>query len=177
MKNINLKFGGFYGSWHESMVDRMLENFYEDREYSDLDINYTEIFKKYSEQYIDIFSEWLRDTIDTDFGIKFVSLQSPKYYNFETDTIEISIKKEVTLKNINSYEKEFLEWLKNETTSCDGFISFFSLEEVLKNKDNIFSVFALNFLAKTFNDNDFFDYYDRNYCYELIYNLEVEKND
>jgi len=175
MKNINLEFGGFYGSWHKSMVDNMIENFYDEQDYSDLDINYKEIFNKYSEQYIDIFSEWLRDTIDTDFGIEFVSLHSPKFYNFETDTIEISIKKEVTLKNMNLYEKEFLEWLKEETTSCSGFISFFSFEEVLKNRDNIFSVFALNFLAQEFNDRDFFDYYDRNYCYELIYSMEVEK--
>ena len=61
-------------------------------------------------------------------SIKFESLQSPKYYNYESDSINVLI--EPNKENISNYiyenKEEFCKYLKENYTSCDGFISSYT---------------------------------------------------
>lgn len=60
-------------------------------------------------------------------GMKFIALHSPKFYNFETDKVEIEIDcdwqhilDEARIKNRNAFN----EYLRENFTSYDGFVSF-----------------------------------------------------
>jgi len=175
MKNLNLKFGGFYGSIHESNIDMMVEDYYYNENYEDRDINYPLIFEKYSRAYLGIFQEWLQDEYFKNCKLHFVYLFSPTYYNYRTDEININISNDLEYKIYHLLIRDvvFLGYLKEETTSFDGYISFYSFDEVLKNKDNIFASFGLNYLVDKFNDEDFEQYYDINNLYELLYQLKT----
>lgn len=61
--------------------------------------------------------------------MKLKDIYSPKYYNFETDSLIIDMKLNLTkLKKycFNTYKKEFNQYLKDNFTSHDGFISYVS---------------------------------------------------
>ena len=60
-----------------------------------------------------------------DLDLKFVSLNSPSYYNYETDKIEVSINRDdiLKLKREYNYKKEFVDYVNEQTKSYDGFIS------------------------------------------------------
>lgn len=59
-------------------------------------------------------------------SMKFVKLHSPKYYNFETDKIEceLDIDWDALIDYIKSVREKFDEYLHENFTSYDGFVSF-----------------------------------------------------
>lgn len=186
MINLNLKFGGFYGSIHEDNIDSMLDSYFMDEdgeimELNNYDINYRLLHEEYSKNYLDIFEEWMQDEYFKSTKLHFIRLDSPTYYNYKTDEISLRISNDLEKKLFHKLvnNKDFLEWLKEHTKSSDGYISYYNYFEVLESKDHIFSSFALNYLVELFNDEDFFKYYDLNNSYELVYNLdfyrEIEK--
>lgn len=61
-------------------------------------------------------------------GVEFESLQSPKYYNFSTDSIncKITFDTELLTKYINDNLEAFTEYIKDRYTSRSGFISSYS---------------------------------------------------
>ncbi|WP_297095586.1 hypothetical protein [uncultured Draconibacterium sp.] len=111
-----------------------------------LQINY----KGYHLAFCEKFCDWLHSELSYEFEsieIDFQSLQSPRFYNFSTDSINCEVKllnedlqkiREIIYNN----RSEFESWIKDHFSSCDGFISFFS---------NDFNVWK----AET---NDFFNY-------------------
>ena len=91
---IKLPFHGFYNSMHESNVDYAIESMFTN-DYGDINIPtafYDEFdYAKAYRQYAELFADQVQDYILNEYGIKvtlrFDSLESPRFYNFETDCI------------------------------------------------------------------------------------------
>ncbi len=63
----------------------------------------------------------------------------------------------------------FLDWVKDRTKSRSGFISFYDFDDVMNNKNDIFSVYALEYLASEYEHSDFMNDYDRASGYDDLY--------
>ena len=86
MKNLiktNINFGGFYNSIHSDIIDIYIE----DMKYNWEDVNYKATYKNYSESYIKV----LNNILDT--NLIFKALNSPKFYNYSTDVINVELSK------------------------------------------------------------------------------------
>lgn len=161
MENIGvlLDFGGFYYSHHDYALETAVENFclddmgeFNQSEYENID--FTALYKAYSKEYIEKFNEWLNDELETEIELIYKSLRSPKFYNYSTDKICLEIS-EQDAKKVNSKlpeNKDFLEYLKERTTSYPGFVSSYSFDEVMNNKDNVLINYILDFLSMQYND-------------------------
>ncbi len=116
-------FTGFY----ESLFDLDTDNFCEEHDcsYDDLEIDYNAYHLAVSKQLCKVVGDYMSDFIGT---IKFESLKSPKYYNFENDSINVLIGpiKENISNYIYEHKEEFCKYLKENYSSCDGFISHHS---------------------------------------------------
>lgn len=176
MKNINLEFGGFYSSIHDENVNSMLDQYYSDEEgqfldYSYLNIDYRAIYNEYIKDYCHMLTQYMSDEYSIDVKFKNLSLISPREYNFSTDKINVNITN-LANKNINKLflkNSTFLEYLKNATKSYDGYMSFYSYNEALENKDDMLIEYIFTFICNEFNTDKFYSYYDNNNLYELLY--------
>lgn len=177
---VTIQFGGFYYSIHEQNIDYMLENYYSDDtgstlDYYGLDVPYSDIFKRYSEFYLDCLTEWLSDEYDIKVKLQFSELWSPKEYNFNTDEI-IALMPLSDENKLNRYFKKepaFIDYLKKATKSYDGYISFYDFEQAINNEKGILSNYVFTYLCRIFNETEFFNYYDRRNGYELIYSIDL----
>ena len=136
-----INFGGFYNSHHDDIVERAVSYIegavddYGDIDYSKLDdVQWHHHQLAYCREYIDILNDELGTTI------LFQGIDSPKFYNFSTDTIlaEVSQKDVLSLfKYIreNSLGVELRNKIQTSTTYVDGFIPFYTFQDFLK-KDN-----------------------------------------
>jgi hypothetical protein len=91
--------------------------------------------------------------------INYKGLDSPSYYNFATDVIIGEISDEDSLELMNAIQKddELLEYIQKRTKSYDGFISFYTFDEVLENKDNALIEFTLDFMSGKYNEEELFN--------------------
>ena len=178
MTYITIPFGGFYESIHSDLIDNMLENYFNDTDYSELDINYDLIHLTYIEHYLESFQEFMEDYLDTSIR-KFhnIRLDSPRYYNFETATISTSIADSVVTKLTKKFRKqsEFTTWLTEATQSYDGYISFYTFHDVWENKDDMLIQYIFKYICTNLLTTDIsLEYYERNNISEILYNIEVE---
>ena len=92
--------------------------------------------------------------IDIDF--KNIKLSSPQYYNYSTDNIDckINTNQAQSLNEILKKDNEFLSFLKDRTTSCSGFVSFYTYDQALNNKDNKLIMYVLEYICNKFNDKE-----------------------
>lgn len=90
--NVLLNFGGFYHTEHSESVDSKIELFGLDWE----KVDYKKTYIEYSKALISEFSEC------SDLELNFVGLDSPKFYNFTTDKIEVEIS-ENDIKTLEAY--------------------------------------------------------------------------
>ena len=167
----NIKFGGFYGSEHSDSIDSRIE-MYEHEGYINTweDIDYQETYKSYIDNYCSELSDFILDEFKIDIDFENLSLNSPRFYNFETDTIDCEVNKD-KVEKLNTYflkDKDFIQYLNKRTKSYSGFISFYTFEQAKNNKDNILIYYVLEYICKEiFNEvaelND----------YELITKKEV----
>ena len=167
----NINFGGFYGSTHSDLIDSRIE-MYEHEGYINTweDIDYQETYKSYIHDYCSELSDFILDKFEIDIDFKNLSLNSPRFYNFETDTIDCEVNKD-KVEKLNTYflkDKDFIQYLNKRTKSYSGFISFYTFEQAKNNKDNILIDYVLEYICKEiFNEvaelND----------YELITKKEV----
>ena len=58
-------------------------------------------------------------------------------------------------------DSKFLDWLKDRVKSKSGFISFYSYDDAMNNKNDIYSVYALEYLASEYENSEFMNDYDR----------------
>jgi len=148
--NININFGGFYDSIHSDNID-----WYIDQEYAyylewvdektihrvqmtqdqwNDDVLYSDTKKSYCESYVDRLNKKL------DLDLKYIGLDSPKYYNFTTDKIIAKIDMQFAVNNLLpiTYDKNFLNWANPFLKSRDGFRSFYNgIEDlIIKAMDN-----------------------------------------
>ena len=120
-------FKGFYGSIFECDEENSIE---EGKTYDDYTFDYEDYRNRVANACVIAIGKQL-----TEFGIivEFQALQSPKYYNYSNDTINVAY----TLES-NSFQKvidyckdnedEFAEYLENHFKSYDGFMSFFDYD-------------------------------------------------
>ena len=152
-----IEFGGFYESIHSDLIDDKIESYYEDDDnplYHEDNIDYKKTNDSYIEDYCSKFESYILNEYKLNIDFKNISLNSPKFYNFATDTIYCDVDKKQAEKLTNHFDKdsEFLEYLKDRTTSYNGYMSFYEYDQAINNKDNILIMYLLEFLAIQFNE-------------------------
>ena len=167
----NLNFGGFYESIHSYMIDNSIADFY-DKDIEDIyedDKIYDQIdFKTMKKNYcIEYLNEYLK-IIDNhnQLNIKFKGINSPEYYNFETDKINAAINEFAIDHIIKNANYDLIEYINENSQSYDGFNSWYiGFEEVIKNKA-VFMTYYTDYLTQLNKDKI-------NYIYEDIF-IDVE---
>jgi len=167
MKTIEttINFGGFYNSIHDGNIDHMVEAL----EYNFDNVDYKKTFESYINEYCYKLKSYILNEYLIDIDFKTIKLNSPKYYNYSTDTIDckINTNQANSLNSVLIKDDEFLSFLKDRTTSCSGFMSFFTYDQALNNKDNILIMYVLEYICNKFNENEVvygeieFDIYDK----------------
>ena len=124
-------FSGFYNTLHDSELDTTLEQMFSDRDTGctinyDLynraldKMNWRAVHTAYAKEYMDDFMRWL------DLELEFVELNSPRFYNYETDRIFVFITEASLKRAYDRVDTPALRQLVRERfTSRDGFISFY----------------------------------------------------
>ncbi len=163
MIHTTIEFGGFYQGIHNNHIDMMTENFFDDTPLQDDEnnfdyFNWSAIHQSYIESYVNKLSQYIKDNYDIDIDFKNISLDSPQQYNFKTDVINCNVKnKQVKLLNDKLIiDDEFAKYLKDSTKSYDGFMSFYTYDQALNNKDDILSVYVLRYICNQLN-SEYFD--------------------
>ena len=182
---LNLRFGGFYYSIHSEIIDSIIESRIEDDEFIDKDefydsINYQKTYLDYCKLYVKYFFDYIEENEGITLTIKSnnIELWSPREYNFSTDVIVLkevsksSIKKLTTLFNRYLEDSEFKELIREKTTMRDGYISFYTYEEIVAKERLAISLeFILEFLAIDFNQ----EYEDLYHKMSENLNLSINK--
>jgi len=172
--NIRIDFGGFYGSIHEALIDNLIECYDDDDDYIkpgiDLcdHIDYQKTFDNYIHSYCSALTDFIFYEYDLDIEYKNITLDSPKYYNYQTDVIYCgTLKKDQTKLNKKLLkDQDFIDYLKEAVKSYDGYISFYTFDEAINNKDNILHQFVYSFICNKF------DLWD-----QIEFDLEYTSND
>lgn len=105
----------------------------------------------------------ISDMMEMEVKIKFERIVSPQYYNFKNDSIDIEIETDEKkfLKKIhemlNLHKTAFAEYIKENYTSRDGFISYYDNDSESWLKQEEYSAHEigsiLEFLLKVFNND------------------------
>ena len=182
MKTTIINFGGFYHSIHSDLIEDAVENIictdYEDNFDQKMydNFNWQEAHEKYCIEYLSKFEDWLTDELELKETpqIEFKELISPRFYNYTTDKIEALISKkniqEIQSKLLASeeFKEPFKEYLKERTTSDPGYISFYTYEEALNNKEEKLIDYILEFFADIYNSEGLFNSIHEVNVYEAI---------
>ena len=175
--NTTINFGGFYNSIHDDNIEWACESYFtDDNGVCDWDnildnVDFKKLHDVYIDLYCDLFSEWLKENYGIDIKFKNISLSSPRYYNYETDKILCDINQvenESLIKTMKA-NTAFLEWLKDRAKSKSGYISFYDFDDVMNDKNEIFSVYALEYLSSEYEHSEFMNDYDRVSGYDTLY--------
>jgi len=126
-------FSGFYNSIWQFDDNSVLYDVNETRQeknlqeitYDNLEIAYSEYESDISKELCNVLKEQLSDFVE---NITFENVYNPKTYNFSTDAINciIETKPENIKEFIYKNKDAFCEYLKENYTSYDGFISSYS---------------------------------------------------
>jgi hypothetical protein len=145
-------FPGFYESELDWMIDNEIEMEMEEPGESWEQVDARTDYRK---AMVEISKQWLnRFNAETGYNLEFGNLESPREYNFTTDKVlayisleEVEKAREICGKNLN----EFDEFLQENFTSYDGFISFYSndfeSEDWNKPTEELDPVECMTFLA------------------------------
>jgi len=121
---IQIEFGGFYG-YHEEYIDCKIEQFNDSVIYEDEIIDYNNVdwdatFKEYAKNWL-----WRFNNI-SNLDLEFISVNSPKFYNFRTDRIIANVPNECADKMLQYTKMEdFKQYANGQLTSHNGYVSFF----------------------------------------------------
>ena len=148
----SIHFGGFYESIHDGNIDSMVEAY----EYNFEDVDYKKTFESYIQEYCYKLESYILDEYLIDIDFKNIKLSSPQYYNYSTDNIDckINTNQAQSLNSVLIKDDEFLSFLKDRTTSCSGFVSFYTYDDALNNKDNKLIMYGLEYICNKFNDKE-----------------------
>lgn len=126
MLELYVPFEGYYESSFVSIIDDAIDNCFRDESgevftpWMVVSIPYSELKQTINKDYI----EYLYDEYGV--NIQYVTMYSPKYYNYETDTLLCNITKFEVERMFNEVDKDELKRIiKERHASCDGFISFY----------------------------------------------------
>ena len=148
----SIHFGGFYESIHDGNIDSMVEAY----EYNFEDVDYKKTFESYIQEYCYKLESYILNEYLINIDFKNIKLSSPQYYNYSTDNIDckINTNQAQSLNEILKKDNEFLSFLKDRTTSCSGFVSFYTYDEALNNKDNKLIMYVLEYICNKFNNKE-----------------------
>ena len=148
----SIHFGGFYESIHDGNIDSMVEAY----EYDFDHVDYKKTFQSYIDEYCSKLSNYINDEYQVDIDFKNIKLWSPQYYNYDTDVIDCKIdtNQSQSLNKILKRDNEFLSFLKDRTTSCSGFVSFYTYNDALSDKDNKLIMYVLEYVCNQFNNKE-----------------------
>ena len=155
-----IDFGGFYHSIHSDEIDSRIENF----EINEDNVNYKETCNSYCIEFIDSLNDML------ELNLKFIQIDSPKFYNFSTDKIEAEINENDFNKLKDTYlnSNEFIDYVNENSKSYSGFISFYNgFNEVIK-EDEVLLQYMFNYILKEYADE--IDNYISEMDFEIIEN-------
>lgn len=128
-------FSGFYYSLHDSEIDVTIERMFSDRDTGCTrnaglesalfdSCDFTQVQREYAKAYVSEFASEFSIS-----GLIFESMQSPKYYNFETDRIFAHISESEVKRLFSEVSPEDLAATSRDMfTSRSGFISHYSPE-------------------------------------------------
>jgi len=138
-QKFNIEFEGFYHSTHSDNIDYFIDEYY-NLNFDNVD--YKNTFIEYSKKYINI----LNDILEID--LKFIQLNSPRFYNYETDKIEVEINDNDfnKLNNIYLNDNDFINYVNESCKSYDGYISFYKDIEHVKESKEILLVYIFNYI-------------------------------
>ena len=190
-----IAFGGFYQGQHNANIENLTDYYFDDVSYIEDDnfvdyFNWSSIRKNYIKFWVDKFEDYLKnnyniktqnehiDLLDGE-GYQIrkiaaifedINLWSPKYYNYTTDHIDCKIYKRyaVKLHKFLRNNEDFKKYVKQGTTSYDGYMSHFTYNEIFENKDDFLTVYCLNFIAKKFNKVKFYE------VAEDVYSIDID---
>jgi len=124
-------FRGFYGTFLEGEVDdQIFENL--NCSSDDLDIDYNQYQNDVSKWYTKEVEKMIQTELNINCNLVFECLHSPKFYNFENDSVYIkaifkSKKELLKIKELIYQNFDYMrDYIKNRCSSYDGFISFYS---------------------------------------------------
>lgn len=156
-----IDFGGFYHSIHSDEIEHRIESFEIDED----NVNYKETCNSYCIEFIDSINDML------ELNLKFIKIDSPRFYNFTTDKIEAEINENDfnKLKDIYLSDNEFIDYIELNSKSYSGFISFYNgFNEVIK-EDEVLLQYMFNYILREYADEI------ENYIFELDFEI-IENN-
>lgn len=144
--DIRIPFCGFYESEASYMIDQEIEQSfdYEGSGMSDIPEDFYNhwdhkpVSKAFAEEYTPVFQDWFNSECSLDIVLNFKELYSPRFYNFETDTITCTITQDDVLKLWRAVDKNVLALvIKERFSDRSGFISHYEADmyEDGSNKD------------------------------------------
>ena len=128
MLNIRIPFYGFYNSPYEDAIESEIDQMFdidqqgliEAPEAFHMIAEYEAIHTELAKDYV----QWFANEYDIK-GLKFEALESPKYYNYETDQIYATIPPETVQDIFDKTDKAILqEVIAKRHTSRSGFMAF-----------------------------------------------------
>ena len=167
----NINFGGFYESNASYQIDNSIASYYEVDDIdsvSELDvnnINYKAMQDAYGSQWLDLYKEYLP------FGVGYIGIDSPDYYNFETDKIIARTHVNTVDRIITELQHDyiFIEWLDEASASYDGFNSFYQGFDQVKTNKAVFMTYYTDFITEN-NIEDI-----NNFLYDIWVDIEFIK--
>jgi len=156
-----IDFGGFYHSIHSDLIDNRIECFEIDED----KVNYKETCNNYCIEFINSINDMLG------LNLKFIKIDSPKFYNYSTDKIEAEINENDFNKLKDTYlnSSEFVDYVNENSKSYDGFISFYNgFNEVIK-EDEVLLQYMFDYILKEYADEI------ENYIFEMDFEI-IENN-
>lgn len=135
MITLKIPFQGFYDSVHNSIIDDAENQLFIDHETGAdnndglqtrfyLACDYKQVFTNYARAYTQSFKDEFNIP-----SLEFISLNSPREYNFATDSIECSINREDIRAIYKSIDRAVLaDFIKLHCTSRSGFSSFYDAD-------------------------------------------------
>lgn len=121
----------YEGDGYEPDPELRLDSFYGETLWEHID--YKAAYADIARDYASAFNRQLSDALGFELGLEFVTMTSPRFYNFETDRLFCSISDETARKLFaNSKEQDghatFRRLIEERHTSRSGFISFYSTD-------------------------------------------------
>ena len=142
-----LDFGGFYESIHTEYIDNYIEDFNINWEY----VDYQKTYENYSKCFVDYLN------FSLNMKLKYVELDSPKYYNYRNDKIIVSINEINKYNLIQKYrnDDQFVKWVDKASASKEGFISFCSGIDNLINEQELLLEYIFTYILWHEEDYEF----------------------
>ena len=130
------QFTGFYSTLFEDIIDSEEENIFEENESyttDNVEFDYKTFKEDISKQCVGVFEDAFNRDMHTKLSVSFESLFSPKFYNFENDSINVAISLsqddfDTIIATIKENKTEISEQLKERYSSREGFSSFHSTD-------------------------------------------------